>query len=181
MTHFLQQLSGTSDKETVFSAGLAQLEKYTGGKSVDTRLIADVIEKAHKAMRQLGLDVHDTTGKELYGALISSVGSGTYKSILADTDYVLTLIDDKIVSFNMIDVIENAHHELRFNNQTVSHGQRSLRGEIFERYVSHDKIHESVARTVASLIGLLPESDAWYNNHKYNKKQISKNSEGTKK
>ena len=45
-----------------------QLEKTTGASGVDTRLIADITERAHTIMRQLGLDVRDTTCEELYYA-----------------------------------------------------------------------------------------------------------------
>ncbi|MDK2899379.1 MAG: hypothetical protein PWQ10_566 [Patescibacteria group bacterium] len=170
MTHLLQHLSGNNDKGDVFRSGLSRLERYTGGKSVDTRLIADIIEKAHKVMRQLNLDIHDTTGHELYNALIATVKNNNLEDIFADTDYVLLSIDDNIISFNIIDIIENAHHGLKFGHQIVCHGQRSLRGEILERYISHDRIHESTAIEIASLIGLLPLSDACYNDCKYYKK-----------
>jgi ribokinase len=60
-------------------------------------------------------------------------------------------------------VIENSHHELSYVNRIVSHGQRSLRGEIVQRYLDHPRTSEVVAREIASHIGLLPESDSWYN------------------
>jgi hypothetical protein len=58
-------------KEPLFSLALQQLEKESGRKAVDNKLQAEVIQKAHEAMRQLGLDHKDTTGEELYQALIN--------------------------------------------------------------------------------------------------------------
>lgn len=52
---------------------LQQLEKASGQKGVDTKLIGDIIEMAHESMRNLGLDHKDTTGPELYHALIAKV------------------------------------------------------------------------------------------------------------
>ena len=126
MTHFLQ--SALDIHEPLFSSGLAALEKSTGNSGVDTRLIADILEKSHKIMRKLGLDTRDTTGHELYLSLLSAVKRDDFEEMFLDTDYVLTITDNQIISFNLIDLIENSHHELPYNKQTVAHGQRSLRG-----------------------------------------------------
>lgn len=140
----------------MFSRGLVMLEKSTGNSSVDVRLIADITEKSHKIMRQLKLDVRDTTGPELYAALIATVGLGTCESILMDDDdYVLMVLDDQIISFNLIDVIENAHHKLSYANQITSHGQRSLRGELLSRYINHARTDEATTRSIASSIGIM--------------------------
>ena len=171
MAGYLQSLLGT--KEPIFSQGIIKLEKTTGNGGVDTRLIADITEKAHSIMRQLGLDIRDTTGPELYHALISTVKCGMCEPLLSDADYVLFAASDKIISFNLIDVIENAHHELTYEQQICSHGQRSLRGELITRYIEHDRTDEGTTREIASSIGLMPESDAWYNDVKYDKKQTS--------
>lgn len=171
MSKYLQSILSAEDKQSVFSAGLSQLEKITGEKGVDTRLIADVLEKAHIVMRKLGLDTKDTTGSELYYGLISSVKNGTFEDLLAECDYVLLKIDGQIISFNMIDVIENAHHSLPFKEQSVDHGQRSLRGEIVGRYQELAKIHNVKARDIAKMIGLLPKNDLWYNKSIYKHKQ----------
>lgn len=161
MANFLQQLLNMS--EPMFSVGMNQLEKTTGQSGVDTRLIADITHKAHDIMRKLRLDPADTTGRELYLALISCVKRGVFEELLADTDYVMMSYDGGPISFNLIDVIENSHHELSYDKRIVSHGQRSLRGEIVQRYIDHPRTSEVVAREIASHIGLLPESDSWYN------------------
>lgn len=172
MSKFLQSILGAEDKQAVFSAGLNQLEKMTGQKGVDTRIIADVLERAHNVMRKLGLDTGDTTGKELYYALTGTVRHGTFRDILSDTDYVILQVDGRVISFNMIDVIENAHHHLPFEHQTVSHGQRSLRGEIVGRYLELIADNKQPARDTATMTGLLQNDDMWYNKSIYKHKHI---------
>lgn len=167
MTQFIQSLLGASENDSLFSAGLNQLEKMTGNSGVDARFIADIIGKTHLIMRKLGLDISDTTGDELYYALNSIVRQGLAESLLIDADYVLLLINNQIVSFNLIDVIENNHHELPFGKHIVSHGQRSLRGELVERYISHAKVNGASAREIACRIGLMPAADACYTKTKH--------------
>ncbi len=162
MAGYLQKL--LSAQEPIFSNGLVKLEKTTGNSGVDARLIADITERVHETMRRMGLDIRDTTGPELYFALISSVRCGTSEPLLSDMDYVLFAADETVISFNLIDVIENAHHELPYNQQICSHGQRSLRGELVTRYMDHARTNVDTTRDIASSIGLLPESDTWYNN-----------------
>lgn len=152
MAGFLQSVLNI--KEPLFDIGIKSLEKATGNSGVDIRLIADITEKAHIVMRKLGLDVSDTTGHELYFALRSSVKRGEADSLLIDTDYVLLMIDGEIVSFNLIDVIENSHHEIPFNHQITSHGQRSLCGELVERYINHPRTDEAAMRHIAGSMGL---------------------------
>ena len=152
--------------EPIFTMGMRVLEKSTGNSGVDTRLIADIHENAHKVMRKLGLDTTDTTGRELYHTLAAAVKCSDIQQLLYDTDYVLYVIDSDVVSFNLIDVIENAHHELDYGSRIISHGQRSLRGEIVERYINHIRTNEATTLEIVKSIGLLPDSDAWYNNAK---------------
>ena len=176
MTHLLQSVLSTEYNKSLFSAGLAQLEKTAGNSGIDTRIIADILEKAHKVMRKLGLDTKDTTARELYQALISSVKQGTCESILLDSDYVLLPVNGKVISFNLIDVIDNAHHELGFDRQISSHGQRSLRGEIVGRYLGHGRTDEATTKEIASSMGLITDRhtwfDEWYTKYKIERKQI---------
>ncbi len=164
MTNYLQTLLGVN--KPTFINGLKALEKSTGNSGIDTRLIADIIENAHKVMRILGLDTSDTTGPELYHSLLSAVKNKDIESLLTDTDYVLYIIEGKVISLNLIDVIENSHHELPFDKQIISHGQRSLRGEIVGRYIDHVRTNDMTTIKIATSIGLLSGDDAWYNNAK---------------
>ena len=143
----------------LFVYNLAQLEKATGGAGVDTRLIADMTEKAHACMRTLGLDPRDTHTAELYHALEAAVRRGEAEKLFAETDYVLAIIDGETVSFNLQDVIENAHHELAIGTHTREHARRHLRAEIIRRYAEHDRTHDELVHTLAQDAGLLPDKD----------------------
>ncbi len=168
MARFLQQLLEVD--EPLFTVGMNQLEKANGHAGIDTRLIADITHKAHEVMRKLGLDPSDTSGEELYHTLVSIVKTGVAERMLVETDYVLLPFDDDVVSFNLIDVIENSHHELGYENKIASHGQRSLRGEIVQRYLDNGRADETVVKDIVSDIGLLRESDQWYNDANANTK-----------
>lgn len=58
-------------EEPMFSLALKQLEQVSGNASVDVRLTAEIVGKVHMKVRALGLDPKDTTGPELYRALIN--------------------------------------------------------------------------------------------------------------
>ena len=171
MTHVLQNLLQISDENPFFVIGMDKLEKTTGSKGIDTRIIADIITKSHKVMRQIGLDVADTTGKELYYALNALVFRGDAEDFLEDTDFVLINKGKQLISFNLIDVIENAHHELPYGKQSVFHGQRSLKGEIFNRYLKHNNSDVAQTCEIAGSMGILQHADSWYNYEKYKHKQ----------
>jgi hypothetical protein len=160
--------------EPIFTLGMRALEKSTGNEGVDIRLIADIHENAHKVMRTLNLDTTDTTGRELYQALVGAIRRNDIQQLLYDTDYVLYVIGSDVISFNIIDVIENAHHELIYESRIISHGQRSLRGEIIERYLCHIRTNEATTLEIVKSIGLLPESDAWYTRPKHNHHQAGR-------
>ena len=60
-------------KEPVFSIALKQLEQGSGNTSADVRLTAEIVGKVHIKTRELGLDPRDSTGKEIYYALLELV------------------------------------------------------------------------------------------------------------
>lgn len=147
-----------SNDHPLFSKNLADLEK-AAGDGVDTRLIADINQKAHTVMRELGVDTADTTARELYHALNASVSARRAEQLLKDSSYVLMYFDDGPVSFNIQDVIENAHHGLSFKDRLVVHGQRHLRAEIIRRYAEHERTDTALVHKLAEEIGLKPDAD----------------------
>ena len=60
-------------KEPLFSLSLRQLEKFSGKKGVDVKLIAEINSKFHERTKELGLDSKDTTGPELYHAMLDRI------------------------------------------------------------------------------------------------------------
>lgn len=68
MTRALSELLGA--KEPEFRLGLRQLEQAGGAPSADIRLSTELQLAVQAALVELGLDPHDTTGPELYNALL---------------------------------------------------------------------------------------------------------------
>lgn len=141
---------------------IADFEKASGNAGVDTRLIADITEKAHEVMRSLRVDPADTPGEELYHALNATVQNGQAESLLASSSYVLMKSNDGPISFNVQDVIENAHHELPYDKRSVGHAQRHLRAEIVSRYAEHDRTSGSMIHNLAEMAGLRIAEDESY-------------------
>lgn len=71
MAKFLRDLLDA--KEPIFSLALRQLEAASGRQGIDAKLIGDIHLKSSQAIRRLDLDPADTTGPELYRALIAQV------------------------------------------------------------------------------------------------------------
>lgn len=59
-------------KQPQFSMMIHHMEQAAGLPGVDVRLQAELTTKIHTQMRALGLDPHDTTGKEFYEGLKST-------------------------------------------------------------------------------------------------------------
>jgi hypothetical protein len=57
----------------MFSLALKQLEEASGQPSVDVRLTAEIVGKVRLKTQELGLDPGDTTGAELYQALLNKI------------------------------------------------------------------------------------------------------------
>lgn len=143
----------------LFAKNITELERATGNAGIDTRLVAEVTQKAHSIMRQMGLDPADTTGVELYNALNNTVQNGRAEALLRSLSYVLLDAGDGPISLNLQDVIENAHHELRYSERKVDHAQRHLRMEIVKRYAEHDRTHEAQVHKLTEEIDVKRDED----------------------
>jgi len=71
MSKMLSELLGAT--EPMFSLALKQLEDSSGNPTADIRLSAEIMGKVRLKTKELGLDADDTTGKELYYALMNLV------------------------------------------------------------------------------------------------------------
>jgi len=69
MSKLISNLLGAT--EPMFSIAIKQLEQASGKQGVDVRLTAEIIGQVHQKTKELGLDPNDTTGKELYSALLA--------------------------------------------------------------------------------------------------------------
>lgn len=80
MSKLIRQLLGESDPR--FTLALSRLESAAGSPGVDVRLGAEIMSTMHAKMMALGLDPKDTTGAELYGALMAKL-SETEEHVIA--------------------------------------------------------------------------------------------------
>ena len=173
MAHNLKQLLGND--HPLFVANLVALERAVGNDGVDAKLLGDILERGHRVLRSLGLDPSDTTALEAYKALNARASDTHMREQFSDTDYVLLVLGDSLVSLNLHDIIENAHHQLKFENRLLGHAQRHLRMEIIRRYAEHDRSDNELVHKLAEEIGLKPDSDSGHHNiHE----EISKSMEG---
>jgi len=69
MSRIISELLGAT--EPMFSIAIKQLEQASGKPGIDVRLTAEVIGQVIQKTEDLGLDPKDTTGKELYSALLA--------------------------------------------------------------------------------------------------------------
>lgn len=145
----------------LFTFNIEKLEKAAGDESVSAKLVADCRENAHGVMRSIGLDPADTSPQELYQAL-KALPEAKLTELLADTSYVLLPFAEGPVSFNIQDVIENAHHQLMFDERLYGHAQRHLRAEIVKRYAELERTDTRLVEKLASQIGLIHETDPDY-------------------
>ena len=67
MAKFLRDLLDA--EEPLFSEAVRQLEYASGRQAADTKLIGDIVAKAHENLRQMGLDPATSTGPEIYHGL----------------------------------------------------------------------------------------------------------------
>ncbi|MGB3945872.1 MAG: carbohydrate kinase family protein [Candidatus Saccharimonadales bacterium] len=155
-----------SNSHLLLARTIADFEKASGNSGVDTRLIADMRETAHSVMRAVNVDPADTTAEELYHALNSIIDSGKL-ALLANTQFVLLPFTEGPISFNILDVIENAHHQLPFGRRRVDHAQRQLRMEIIRRYAEHDRTSDELIHNLAAEVGLKREEDAHHHDVEY--------------
>lgn len=145
----------------LFVHNVVQLEKATGNAGIDTRLVVDITEHSHYVMRQLALDPADTSARELYQALNAAVGSQAIEALLEDTQYVLAEIGGEVVSLSLLDVIENSHHGIAFEQRKIDHAQRYLRREIIRRYAEHDRTDNLLVYELAAQMGVGREQEQY--------------------
>lgn len=77
MAKFLRDLLDA--EEPLFSLSIRDLENVSGNQGADAKLMSDIIRMSHENMREMGLDPNETTGKELYQALLSRVEKDNLK------------------------------------------------------------------------------------------------------
>lgn len=82
MSRLLSEL--LTAEEPLFTMAIRDLGKASGNPSADVRLTAEIVGQVNLKTKELGLDPNDTTGKELYYALLNRVREDNNR-IITDT------------------------------------------------------------------------------------------------
>ncbi len=130
MSKRLNQLLGGDAKSQI---ALTELRRMAGDDS-DVRLLAEILARAHSILRALGLAPKDTTGKEVYQALMAAAPQIEQTAWAKASNWVVLDFDGQIISFHPIDIVENYHHELPFGQHRTANGKKGLGYEITRRY-----------------------------------------------
>lgn len=87
MAKFLRDLLDA--EEPLFSLSIRDLESASGNLGADTRLMGDIIKMAHQNLRTMKLDPQNSTGEEIYHALLSHVAEDNKRlaGIIGATDH----------------------------------------------------------------------------------------------
>lgn len=120
------------------------LEKATGSKGIDAKLVGDILQKSRMVMKDLGLDPNDTTPEELYNALRVS----DYHAVLAETPYIAVVIGQEMISFNADDIAYDEKRSARFKYRSRTHYKAALKEEIAKRYKQSSPVKQKVVNRI---------------------------------
>lgn len=164
-----------SNDHPLFLLNVHRLEQATGHAGIDVQLIGEILDKANRIIREVGLDPANTTANELYFTLNSLLRSNEKRAreILTETSYVLTNLGSGPISLHFLDVVENSHHELPYEKRSVAYAQRHLRAELVRRYAEHERTDSSTVHALAREIAVLIDEDGQYPNIILNETQES--------
>jgi hypothetical protein len=166
MTRVLSELLGHSGPG--FQLNLQLLERSAGRPSHDVRLTAEIIQSSKSKLKELGLDPHDTKGRELYamlGARLHDDEQRFVKALQAGSPKS----DDPIAHVALALEKEFAGTEVFALKNTVA--KRLLKANLPKKtmkalgYRSAESMlkHESVASLYAA--AMLVEADQWFKKH----------------
>ena len=144
MSRNLTKLLGDSAQTRV---AVSELRRMTGDDS-DVRLITEILARAHSIIRALGLDPADTTGKEVYQALMAAAPRIDQTAWARASDWVMMDFDGQIISFHPVDIVENYHHQLPYGQHRIESGKRGLGYEITRRFSAHPRTHTPTVERV---------------------------------
>ncbi len=144
MSRNLTKLLGDSVRTRV---AVSELRRMAGDDS-DVRLITEILARAHSIIRALGLDPADTTGREVYQALIAAAPRIDQIAWARASDWVMMDFDGQIISFHPVDIVENYHHQLPYGQHCIESGKRGLGYEITRRFSAHPRTHTPTVERV---------------------------------
>lgn len=172
MTRVLSELLGA--KEPTFRLGLRQLEQASGSPSEDIRLSTEILRQLQDKLHQLGLDPHDTTGPELYNALLIRIKD--------DDASIRELLSTKPEDMNLMlhtkRLLDSLEIPKKVFSLKPSAAKRLLKKTLPKKamkqlgYRSFDSMlkHESVAQIYAAAV--VAESAPWHRSFMAQYKQL---------
>lgn len=162
MTRVLSELLGA--KEPEFRLGLRQLERAGGAPSADIRLSAELHQAVQAALWELGLDPHDTTGPELYSALMERAkqDDGVVRELLGmgNDDSELSLKVQRLVTKNEAPKKSFALKSSVAKRLLKKNPPKKAMKQLGYRSVDSMLKHESVAQLYAA--AAITESSSWH-------------------
>ena len=144
MSRNLTKLLGDSVRTRV---AVSELRRMAGDDS-DVRLITEILARAHSIIRALGLDPADTTGREVYQALMAAAPRIDQIAWARASDWVMMDFDGQVISFHPVDIVENYHHQLPYGQHRIESGKRGLGYEITRRFSAHPRTHTPTVERV---------------------------------
>ena len=144
MSRNLTKLLGDSVRTRV---AVSELRRMAGDDS-DVRLITEILARAHSIIRALGLDPADTTGREVYQALMAAAPRIDQIAWARASDWVMMDFDGQVISFHPVDIVENYHHQLPYGQHCIESGKRGLGYEITRRFSAHPRTHTPTVERV---------------------------------
>jgi len=154
MAHRLADLLGNN--HPLFSYNVMQLEHASGNTGIDTRLLAEIDERANSLVSELGLDNQFASAEEIYHAL-NALDDGRRDELLAGADFVMLNRNGQVVSFNIRDVTENEREHRSFAERDTDHAKRSLRNELLKRYIDSDRTDNQIVQRLIGEAGIEAE------------------------
>lgn len=127
MSKALLELLGR-ERDKKLAIALHDLETSAFARTVDTKIIGDILHIGYMSVREMGLD-RDVTAKELYQAL------RIYDDVLTtETEYVGLNIGGEIVSLHANDIAIDSAESRQFSDRSLSHFRQALADEVTRRY-----------------------------------------------
>lgn len=134
--NLLLELLGQEHRELVAVA--SERERRRGWQGVDAELIGELYEKRAGLIRELDLDINDTTAEEFYHALRAKWRRGmredaeAAKKVWRKYRYLGCLVDGELVSANVKDVEANCGRH--FMERSCECFRQELAKEVKKRY-----------------------------------------------
>lgn len=116
-------------KDKLLEIAFADLEKATGQKALDAKLIGDILKIAHQVVRDMGLE-KDFTAKELYQAL------RVHEQLIGpELMHIGLVVHGEVVSFSPEDLAADYQESHRFEQRSLLALHTELASEIVRRYL----------------------------------------------